>query len=536
MHTRRTLLAVAPALALPRLARADDGFEPFLNGLRAEARRAGISPGTIERAFANVHANAKVLELDRHQPEFVLTWEHYRDTRLSDVRVTQGRQAYAANRALVHQVAGTYRVAPAIMMGIWGLETNYGTYQGGFNVIEALATLAWEGRRAPYFRGELMAALRILDHGDVAPERMVGSYAGAMGQPQFMPSSFNRFAVDYDGDGRRDIWNDTADALASMANYLARSGWRDGEGWGVRVRLPGSFDPITAGRDTRRPVADWARMGVTRDNGTQLPWSGGDASVIVPNTAGSDAFLTTANFLVIRKYNPSDFYALAGRHAGRPGHHVTRSRVAPALGGTLALGAALVLGGCADSGGLGSVWARLFHHAPPPPPAPSVHYVVGTGYQMGGVWYYPFENFGFDQTGIAAVKTGPYGPLTTDGEPDDPTAMVAAMQTLQLPSILRVTNLSNGRQVLVRANDRGPANPGRLIALSPRARHPARHGCRRHGAGAGAGGERTEPGPDDRAARQRADHLRQPRWARCNRQRWRRHPARGAAAGAPAAR
>ncbi len=307
---RRALLTGGAAL----LCAAGEGFDGFLAGVRAQARRAGISQATIDRALGGLQPNQKVIALDRRQPEFTLTWEHYRTTRLSDARIAQGRTMYAQNRALLQAVSAAYRVEPGVLMGVWGLETNFGSFQGGFNVVEALATLAWDGRRAGYFTAQLVHALRILDHGDVAFARMSGSYAGAMGQPQFMPDSYQRFAVDFDGDGRRDIWDSRADALGSMANYLAKCGWRSREGWGQRVVLPADFPVSQAGRNTRRSVGEWARIGVRREDRGPLGNPEQPASVLLPGgeaEAGSgQAYLVLANFNVIRRYNPSDFYAL----------------------------------------------------------------------------------------------------------------------------------------------------------------------------------------------------------------------------------
>jgi len=308
MLARRTLIAAAASLA-PSLASAD-GFATFVAGVKADARRASIRPATLDRAFANVHMNPKVIELDRHQPEFTLTWQQYRDRIVSDARIARGRELYARHRALLAAVTNRYGGAPGVIMGIWGIESDFGQSTGGFNVIEALATLAWDGRRSSFFRSELMDALRILDHGDIAPERMSGSYAGAMGQPQFMPDSFLKFAVDFSGNGKRDIWNDYGDIFASVANYLAKSGWSDRVPWGVPARLPAEFNPSLAGRENQRRVADWAAMGV-RPAGAALP-AEASAAVILPGGAGGEAFLVChPNFLAIRRYNPSDFYCLS---------------------------------------------------------------------------------------------------------------------------------------------------------------------------------------------------------------------------------
>lgn len=312
MLSRRSLLAasLATVFAVPARA-ASDGFQGFLAGLRAEARRAGISAATLDRAFAGVQPNQKVLERDRHQPEFTMTWAQYRALLITDQRIVNGRAAWQQNRALLARVQDRFGVEPGVILGIWGLESSFGTGMGDFRVVEALATLAWEGRRASFFRGELIAALRILDNGDVTPARMTGSYAGAMGQPQFMPSSYLRYAVDFEGHGRRDIWTSKPDVLGSIANYLARSGWRGGEPWGQPVTLPAGFDTASAGRDNRRPVGEWARQGVRPADGRPLPRADALAAVVLPDAAGGDEFLVYANFAAIRRYNPSDFYALA---------------------------------------------------------------------------------------------------------------------------------------------------------------------------------------------------------------------------------
>jgi membrane-bound lytic murein transglycosylase B len=311
MPTRRIFLASAiPAiLSAQAFAAPGDSFASFLTGVRAEARAAGIRLLTLDRAFAEVTPNQKVLDRDHHQPESTWTWARYRGVVIGDKRIADGRQAVAVNRALFQRVEQRFGVGAGAIAGIWGLESSYGTGTGDFRVVEALATLAWEGRRASFFRGELMAALKILDHGDVAPGAMTGSYAGAMGQPQFMPTSYLRYAVDFDGHGRRDIWTSKGDVLGSIANYLAQSGWRAGETWGQPVAAPAGLD--APGREAKRPIAEWARAGVRPLSGRWAAAADTPAGLVAPDGAGGDSFLVFGNFNAIRRYNPSDYYALA---------------------------------------------------------------------------------------------------------------------------------------------------------------------------------------------------------------------------------
>jgi membrane-bound lytic murein transglycosylase B len=311
MLTRRIFAASIPAvLATP--AWATDSFQGFLAGVRAEAQRSGVAPGTLDRALAGLQPNAKVLEHFNHQPEFTMTWAQYRALLVTDQRAANGRAALRQNAAIMQAVADRYGVGTGVVVGIWGLESSFGQKTGDYNVVEALATLAWQTKRAAFFRSELIAALHILDSGDITAGRMTGSYAGAMGQPQFMPSSYLRYAVDFEGNGKRDIWGSKADTLASIANYLAKAGWRSGLGWGEEVVLPGGFDAGIAGRDSRRSVAEWARMGVRRRDGGAFAQSDIQAAVLIPDGVGGDAFLAYhPNFAAIRRYNPSDYYAIA---------------------------------------------------------------------------------------------------------------------------------------------------------------------------------------------------------------------------------
>ncbi|SDB49036.1 lytic murein transglycosylase [Belnapia rosea] len=312
MLQRRLFLSILPGLALTRpAAAATSGFDAFLDGVRTDARKAGVSPATLQRALTGLRPNDRVLELDRKQPEGALSWEDYRDRIVSQTRVENGRRHYGESRTLLAAIGTRYRVDPRVIVAIWGMETNFGANTGGFGVIEALATLAWDGRRSSYFRTELIAALKVLDGGHIAPARMKGSWAGAMGQPQFMPTNFERLAVDFDGDGRRDIWDSRADALASIGNYLARNGWRGDEPWGQAVLAPPGFDGERAETDAKRPLRDWSRMGFRRIDGGALPGSEIETSLILPRNGTTQVFLCHHNFRVIRRYNPPVNYALA---------------------------------------------------------------------------------------------------------------------------------------------------------------------------------------------------------------------------------
>ncbi len=311
--SRRALLGAAALTPLPAMAATTGSFDAFLAGVRTEARTHGITAATLDHALGGLRPNQKVIDLDHHQPEFQLTWDQYRTRIVSDARVQRGREFYAANRAVMGEVVARYGVPAGIVMGIWGLESDYGRATGGFNVIEALATLSWEGRRAAFFRSELMDALRILDHGDISFAQMTGSYAGAMGQTQFMPDSFLKYAVDWSGTGRRDIWGDLGCVFASTANYLAREGWQTGLPWGQRVIPPAGLDPYMIGREHRRPGAEWARMGVRSADGRPLRSDAGAAALLLPGgeSEGGEAYLVYhPNFQAIRRYNPSDFYCI----------------------------------------------------------------------------------------------------------------------------------------------------------------------------------------------------------------------------------
>ncbi len=308
MLTRRSALCTPLVL----LSAAGGGFASFVAGVRAEALREGISASVLRQALSGIVLNAKVLELDRHQPEFTLTWAQYRARVLPETRLAAGHAAYARQASLLAEVTGRYPADPRIVVGIWGLESGFGAKTGNFGVVEALATLSYDNaRRAGYFRAELLKALKILDNGDITPAGMTGSWAGAMGQPQFMPSSYLAYAVDFEGNGRRDIWKSLPDVFASVANYLARSGWRAGEPWGQPIRIPPNFDAGLAGRQRMRTLGEWMTHGVRRSDGTRFSRDDVLGDVLLPDGPGGDAFMVYENFNAIRRYNPSDYYALA---------------------------------------------------------------------------------------------------------------------------------------------------------------------------------------------------------------------------------
>ncbi len=308
MISRRFVLAVpalAPALRGRPAVAAPADFSRFLAAFRAEAGRAGIGRATLDRALAGLAPDPRVIALDRRQPEFIQTWAQYRASRVSPARIAAGRAAARQNAALLRDVETAYGVPPGVIVAIWGLESNYGANMGDFPTLQALVTLAWEGRRAAFFKREMIAALRVVE-GGVAPARLRGSYAGAMGQPQFMPSAYLRYGVDFNGDGGCDIWSDTADVLASIAHYLAGNGWTRGAGWGVAVTLPPDLDAAHAGE---RRFSEWQALGAAPRGGGAFADPDAGARLKLP--AAGEAFLVSSNFQVIKRYNASDFYALA---------------------------------------------------------------------------------------------------------------------------------------------------------------------------------------------------------------------------------
>lgn len=322
--------------ATPAMVKQD--FAAWVADFRQQARADGVDAGTLAAAFDSVSYLPRVIELDRSQPEFTRQVWDYLDSAVSDARITQGRAKLAEQRKAIDAASERYGVPAEILVAIWGIESNYGGNFGSFSTIDALATLGYDGRRPDFARSQLMAALRILERGDISRERMRGSWAGAMGHTQFIPTSFEAYARDGDGDGRRDIWGSIADVMASTAYYLDKAGWQTGKSWGVEVRLPASFNYAQTELATRKPSQDWTAQGVTPMRGESLP-EFSEASVIAPAGANGPAFLVGDNFRVIMRYNASTSYALAvgllsNRITGQPGVVAQWPRDEPALSRT----------------------------------------------------------------------------------------------------------------------------------------------------------------------------------------------------------
>jgi membrane-bound lytic murein transglycosylase B len=313
----RRLVMAAPLLALPlpgfdRSAKATiagSEFSSFLFAVGREAAAQGVRPATVDLALRYAQYLPHVIELDRHQPEQLLTFTQYLQKTVSPQRVENARRALYDNWGLLTAVYRRYAVDPRFIVALWGMESDFGKITGNYLVVASLATLGFDGRRGSYFRGELISALRIIDAGNIGPGNMTGSWAGAMGQCQFMPSTFLHYAVDFDGEGRRDIWNDRADVLGSIANFLAHLGWRNGQSWGRPVLLPTGFDTRWSGLEVRRPTGEWSRLGVRSIDARPLDAYDIEASLVIPDGADGPALLVYDNFRTIMRWNKSTYFA-----------------------------------------------------------------------------------------------------------------------------------------------------------------------------------------------------------------------------------
>ena len=286
-------------------------FNKWLLEFKQEASQRGITKNTIDLGLIDVKPIPRIIELDRKQPESTMSFNKYLTLIVSQRRVNLGKKLLNQNLPLLKEVSTQFGVQPRFIVSLWGIETNYGKNTGGFSVLSALVTLAYDGRRSKYFRKELIYALKIIDEGHITPNNMKGSWAGAMGQSQFMPSSFMRFAYDFNGDGAKDIWNDKGDVFASAANYLSGVGWKSDITWGREVSLPQNFDFKLANIKIIKKMSVWRALGVTRADGSKLPLREINASIILPGKTGGPSYLIYDNYRALLRWNRSYYFATA---------------------------------------------------------------------------------------------------------------------------------------------------------------------------------------------------------------------------------
>lgn len=306
--------AMVPSMAAAQNANKPEAFVALRKELWPRAQKAGVSAATFKAAFDGLTPDPEVLEKADKQPEFTMTPGKYFARLVTEKRITNGKEALKRNEALFATLEKRYGVSRYVLTAIWGIESNYGAEPGKRSVIRSLATLTTSSRRASFGKSQLVAALKILQKGDVTLANMTGSWAGAMGHTQFIPTTYNQFAADYDGDGKRDIWGNHGDALASAANYLKLSGWKSSRSWGYQVKLPEKFNIKLVGRGTVKTAAQWQKLNVTRANAAAFPRAEERGHILLPAGAAGPAFFVTDNFKVTKKYNNSDLYALAVGH------------------------------------------------------------------------------------------------------------------------------------------------------------------------------------------------------------------------------
>lgn len=309
---RFILIALLACAAAPAFADSNAAFKRYLESLWPAAAKAGVSRQTFERATRDLTPDPEVLERAERQPEFKLTAGEYHARLVTEERVKQGLAVLEQYKDAFDAIERKHGVSRYILAAIWGVESKYGTKPGSMNVIRALATLGFQGRRRSFGRSQLLAALRILERGDISLEQMTGSWAGAMGHTQFIPTTYNAYAVDHTGDGKRDIWNSPEDALASAANYLKKAGWRTGETWGYEVTLPPKFNRKLLGKT--RTAAQWQALGVKRVRDQAFPRPSDRGYLFAPEGTDGPVFLIIRNFKVLKRYNNADAYALAVGH------------------------------------------------------------------------------------------------------------------------------------------------------------------------------------------------------------------------------
>ncbi|MFV3308320.1 lytic murein transglycosylase [Pseudomonas sp. NY15181] len=319
--------SLALSLLLPAVlaqAAPGDDFGACLDRLQGKAQASGVSAASYARFTQGLQADMSVLPLLDAQPEFTTPIWDYLAGLVDEQRVADGKAMMSEHAELLRKVAARYQVDPAAVVAVWGVESDYGRITGKRPLLVSLSTLSCYGRRQPFFQGEFFATLKLLQQGDIRDSGITGSWAGAFGQTQFMPSTYARIAEDFDGDGHRDLVGSTADALASTANYLRKAGWREGQPWGYEVKLPAGFDPALAGRTKRRAISDWTARGVQRIDGKPIPSLDSKAAILLPAGANGPAFLVLRNYDAIYSYNAAESYALAisllsDRLRGEPG-------------------------------------------------------------------------------------------------------------------------------------------------------------------------------------------------------------------------
>lgn len=308
-------LLLNAALASSAIAQsANPDFTRCIEGLRSDARAARVQDEAFTRFTQGLVPDMSVVEKLDYQPEFRMPIWDYLAALVDDERVADGQAQLAQHAEVLTKVAERHGVDPATVVAVWGVESNFGRNFGNYPLVQALGTLSCHGRRQAFFRGELYSALRILQAGHIAPERLVGSWAGAFGHTQFMPTTFERLAVDFDGDGKRDLMDNTADALASTANFLKKAGWQNDQPWGFEVQLPAGFNAAGEGRRSKRPISEWIARGVTKVDGTPLSRDLGNAGLMLPAGSQGPAFLVFKNFDAIYSYNAAESYGLAIAH------------------------------------------------------------------------------------------------------------------------------------------------------------------------------------------------------------------------------
>jgi len=306
----------------------EEGFAEYIITLKADALAKGFSQELIDESFSEVKFHKRAVKADRSQPENVETLDTYLPKRVPKWKVDKARALYKEHEVLLNQIGDKYQVQPRFIVALWGLETNFGAYTGGYNVVSALSTLAYEGRRETFFKKQLMAALTILDEGHISNADMKGSWAGAMGQNQFMPTSFLGYAVDGDGDGKKDIWNNQVDVFSSMANYLKKEGWNGELTWGRQVKLPKGFDYslaipkntgsrknwLKAWANTEKTLAQWQELGVRRADGTSLPNVDITAALVFPDDKNGRVYLAYDNYKSLMHWNLSYYFVSSVGH------------------------------------------------------------------------------------------------------------------------------------------------------------------------------------------------------------------------------